>query len=54
MVLKTSWPHVVAILTAPIMVGKQIINVVQFWKAAKALTEADQEERYAMQMAKKQ
>ncbi|BGO97469.1 CDP-diacylglycerol--inositol 3-phosphatidyltransferase [Rhodotorula toruloides] len=54
MVLKTSWPHVVAVLTAPIMVGKQIINVVQFWKAAKALTEADQEERYAMQMAKKQ
>jgi CDP-diacylglycerol--inositol 3-phosphatidyltransferase len=30
-----TWPQVVAVLTFPIMAGKQIINVVQFWKASK-------------------
>lgn len=30
-----TWPQVVAALTFPIMAGKQIINVVQFWKASK-------------------
>ena len=47
-----SWPQVVAAVTCPIMVGKQIINVVQFCKAAKMLTESDQEDRYAAQHAK--
>ena len=30
-----SWAQMVGALTFPIMVGKQIINVVQFWKASK-------------------
>lgn len=49
-----SWPQLLAIATFPIMAGKQIINGVQFWKAAKLLTESDQEDRWAAQHAKKQ
>ncbi|GAA6003306.1 hypothetical protein JCM10207_001854 [Rhodosporidiobolus poonsookiae] len=52
-VLRTSWPHVVAALTAPIMAGKQIINVVQFWKAAKLLNEQDLDERWEARNKKK-
>ncbi|GAA5992397.1 hypothetical protein JCM11641_002730 [Rhodosporidiobolus odoratus] len=48
--LRTSWPHVVAGITAPVMIGKQIINVVQFWKAAKVLNDQDLEERYEAKM----
>ncbi|GAA6026734.1 hypothetical protein JCM8097_005821 [Rhodosporidiobolus ruineniae] len=51
--LKTSWPHVVAAVTGPVMAGKQIINVVQFWKAAKMLNDQDLEERYEAKMKKK-
>ncbi|GJN88786.1 hypothetical protein Rhopal_001755-T1 [Rhodotorula paludigena] len=53
-VVRTSWPHVVAAVTAPIMAGKQIINVVQFVKAAKLLAVSDQEERYEAQQRRKQ
>ncbi|GAA5896552.1 hypothetical protein JCM6882_005726 [Rhodosporidiobolus microsporus] len=52
--LKTSWPHVVAAITGPIMAGKQVINVVQFWKAAKMLNEQDLEERYEARLKRKQ
>ena len=36
-----TWPQVVAALTFPIMAGKQIINVVQFWKASKIVRHSD-------------
>ncbi|BGP13546.1 phosphatidylinositol synthase 1 (CDP-alcohol phosphatidyltransferase1) [Rhodosporidiobolus nylandii] len=44
--LDISWPHLLAALTFPLMAGKQVINVVQFWKAAKLLNDQDLEERY--------
>ncbi|BGP53702.1 phosphatidylinositol synthase 1 (CDP-alcohol phosphatidyltransferase1) [Rhodotorula sphaerocarpa] len=50
---RASWPLVVAVATSPVMVGKQVINVVQFAKASKMLTRADQEERWAAQQGKK-
>ncbi|GAA5867562.1 hypothetical protein JCM8547_001220 [Rhodosporidiobolus lusitaniae] len=54
LLLKTSWPHVVAAVTGPVMAGKQVINVVQFWKAAKLLNEQDLEERWVAKHGKKQ
>ncbi|GAA5990076.1 hypothetical protein JCM5350_001090, partial [Sporobolomyces pararoseus] len=53
-VATVSWPQVLAICTFPIMAGKQIINGVQFWKAAKLLTESDQEDRWEAKFGKKQ
>ncbi|OCF73568.1 CDP-diacylglycerol-inositol 3-phosphatidyltransferase [Kwoniella mangroviensis CBS 8886] len=40
-----TWPQVVGLLTFPICAGKQIINVVQFWKASKILVGVDLAER---------
>ncbi|OCF36219.1 CDP-diacylglycerol-inositol 3-phosphatidyltransferase [Kwoniella heveanensis BCC8398] len=40
-----SWPQVVGALTFPICAGKQIINIVQFWKASKILVGIDLAER---------
>ncbi|WFD31333.1 CDP-diacylglycerol--inositol 3-phosphatidyltransferase [Malassezia sp. CBS 17886] len=42
-----TWPQVLGAVTFPICAGKQIINCVQFWKAARALTEIDITERDA-------
>ncbi|AAW44936.2 CDP-diacylglycerol-inositol 3-phosphatidyltransferase, putative [Cryptococcus deneoformans JEC21] len=42
-----NWPQVVAAMTFPICAGKQIINVVQFWKASKILVGVDLAERRA-------
>ncbi|WAQ86353.1 hypothetical protein PtA15_7A79 [Puccinia triticina] len=39
-------PQLIAILTFPICAGKQIINVVQFWKASKSIVESDLEDRW--------
>ncbi|SGZ22321.1 BQ5605_C022g09473 [Microbotryum silenes-dioicae] len=47
-----TWPELVALLTFPVMAIKQIINVVQFWKASKVLVETDQEDRWAAQNKK--
>lgn len=47
LLLKVSWPHLVAVLCAPVCAGKQVINGVQFVKAAKLLARSDQEERFA-------
>jgi len=49
-----TWPQVVALITFPVMAGKQVINCVQFWKASKLLVEADQEERWVKQNEKKE
>lgn len=40
-----TWPQLLGALTFPICAGKQIINGVQFWKAAKALCDMDIAER---------
>ena len=40
-----SWPQVVGALTFPVCAAKQIINCVQFWKAAKTLAGIDIVER---------
>ncbi|PLW58291.1 hypothetical protein PCANC_00866 [Puccinia coronata f. sp. avenae] len=39
-------PQLIAVLTFPICAGKQIINVVQFWKASKSIVESDLEDRW--------
>ncbi|KAG0152100.1 hypothetical protein CROQUDRAFT_650145 [Cronartium quercuum f. sp. fusiforme G11] len=45
--LKTlTWPQLIALLNFPICFLKQLINLIQFWKASKALVECDQEERW--------
>ncbi|KAI9621928.1 hypothetical protein H4Q26_015364 [Puccinia striiformis f. sp. tritici PST-130] len=36
----------IAIFTFPICAGKQIINLVQFWKASKSIVESDLEDRW--------
>ncbi|WWC58353.1 uncharacterized protein I303_100893 [Kwoniella dejecticola CBS 10117] len=40
-----TWPQVVGLVTFPICFGKQVINVVQFWKASKILVGVDLAER---------
>ncbi|KAK0561627.1 phosphatidylinositol synthase 1 (CDP-alcohol phosphatidyltransferase1) [Tilletia horrida] len=40
-----TWPQIVGALTLPICAAKQVINVVQFWKAAKVLVGVDLVER---------
>ncbi|WVR03674.1 hypothetical protein IAU60_000669 [Kwoniella sp. DSM 27419] len=46
-----TWPQVVGVLTLPICAAKQIINVVQFWKASKILVGVDLAERQAAREA---
>lgn len=48
-----TWPFLLAAVTFPVCLGKQIINCVQFWKAAKSLTDLDREERWIAQQEKK-
>jgi CDP-diacylglycerol--inositol 3-phosphatidyltransferase len=40
-----SWPHLLALITFPICFGKNVINVVQLWKASKMLVGVDLAER---------
>jgi hypothetical protein len=40
-----TWPQVLALLCFPICLGKNIINVVQLWKASKILVGVDLAER---------
>ncbi|CAD6914888.1 unnamed protein product [Tilletia controversa] len=42
---KLTWPQIVGAVTLPICAAKQVINVVQFWKAAKVLVGVDLVER---------
>lgn len=42
-----TWPQICAAVTFPVCAAKQIINCVQFWKAAKTLTGIDLKERHA-------
>lgn len=48
-----TWPQVLAVITFPVCFGKQVINCVQFWKAAKSLTDLDREEKYIERQAKR-
>ncbi|KAG8770395.1 CDP-diacylglycerol-inositol 3-phosphatidyltransferase [Ceratobasidium sp. 428] len=51
-----SWPHLLALISFPICFGKNIINIVQLWKASKMLVGVDladrAKEREAMQTIK--
>ncbi len=40
-----TWPQLLGALTFPICAVKQLINAIQFWKAAKALAELDAADR---------
>lgn len=42
---KLTWPQVLGAITFPICAVKQVINAVQFWKAAKVLVGIDLAER---------
>ncbi|KAJ2936718.1 hypothetical protein H1R20_g377, partial [Candolleomyces eurysporus] len=48
-----TWPQAIAILTFPIFLGKNIINVVQLWKASKILVGVDLAEREQARLAAK-
>ncbi|KAN0066502.1 phosphatidylinositol synthase 1 (CDP-alcohol phosphatidyltransferase1) [Thecaphora frezii] len=43
---KLSWPQILGAISFPICAAKQVINCVQFWKAAKVLVGKDLEERH--------
>lgn len=46
-------PWIIAIVSFPVMLGKQIINVVQFVKASKWLAEGDIKARRAQGLPRK-
>lgn len=48
-----SYPQLMAILTCPIFILKNVINVVQLWKASKILVGVDLAERAAARAAAK-
>lgn len=50
--LDSTIPWILAIVSAPVMLGKQVINVVQLVKASKWLAEGDLLERTARRKAK--
>lgn len=37
-VKQLTWPQVLAVITGPVCVLKNVINVVQFWKASKIVS----------------
>lgn len=47
-----TYPQLMAVLTLPIFALKNIINVVQLWKASKILVGVDLAERAAARIAK--
>ena len=51
---KLSYPEVMAFVTGPICLLKNIINVVQLWKASKILVGVDLAERAAARLASRQ
>jgi CDP-diacylglycerol--inositol 3-phosphatidyltransferase len=40
-----TWPQIIAAITAPVCFAKQVINVVQFWKASKIVGDGNLFER---------
>ncbi|KAL8679433.1 MAG: hypothetical protein Q9186_004263 [Xanthomendoza sp. 1 TL-2023] len=51
--MESFWPWVIAGVSSPVMVGKQILNVVQLVKASKWLAEGDIQARQAQGLPKK-
>jgi len=49
-----TWPHLTALWTFPIFALKNVINMVQLWKASKILVGVDLAERVAERAGKKQ
>lgn len=47
------WPWVITGISAPIMIAKQVINVIQMVKASKWLAEGDMAKRKAQGLPKK-
>ncbi|KAH8928348.1 CDP-diacylglycerol--inositol 3-phosphatidyltransferase [Atractiella rhizophila] len=47
-----TWPMILALVTFPICIGKQMISAIQFWKASKALVEIDRADRWRARMKK--
>jgi CDP-diacylglycerol--inositol 3-phosphatidyltransferase len=47
------WPWVLAGISAPVMIAKQVVNVVQLVKASRWLAEGDLAKRKAMGLPKK-
>ena len=45
LISQTTYPQLLAVLTAPVCVAKNIINMVQLWKASKILVGVDLAER---------
>lgn len=45
-----TWPQLIAALTAPICFAKNVINIVQLWKASKILVGVDLAERRQKQL----
>lgn len=50
LVASLTWPQLLAVITAPICLGKNIINVVQLWKASKILVGIDLATRQAKKL----
>jgi len=49
-----TWPQLMALWTFPIFALKNVINMVQLWKASKILVGVDLAERVARRAGKKQ
>lgn len=50
LVAALTWPQFLAVFTAPICLGKNIINLVQLWKASKILVGIDLATRQAKKL----
>lgn len=50
LIASLTWPQLLAVTTAPICLGKNIINVVQLWKASKILVGIDLATRQAKKL----
>ncbi|WFD42546.1 CDP-diacylglycerol--inositol 3-phosphatidyltransferase [Malassezia psittaci] len=48
-----TWPQILGAITFPVCLGKQVINAVQFWKAAKVLVDLDLQDRSKRHIAKR-
>jgi CDP-diacylglycerol--inositol 3-phosphatidyltransferase len=49
-IANVTWPQLLAVVSAPICLAKQIINVVQLWKASKILVGVDLAQRQAARL----
>lgn len=52
--MNSTVPWIMAVVSFPVMVGKQIINVIQLVKASRRLAKVDIEERRARALQKQE